>query len=136
MVLCAFIGFTSACLGPLLPDILERISGTENLAVAYGMIYVLEAAGSVLGPPFAGTYYLLNGAFCTASKYCSTAGLLKDTYATYEYSFYLAGVAMLLSGGAALWPLKVRQLTDGFEKAYAVQDGEDKEDDVGVAADA
>jgi hypothetical protein len=53
-LLCVFFGFVSACLGPILPDIVERICGKNNLAVGYGSLFVLQAAGSALGPPAAG----------------------------------------------------------------------------------
>ena len=33
-------------------------------------------------------------------------GLLKDVYFTYEYSFYLGGAAMFLSGVSVLFPLR------------------------------
>ena len=54
MILSAAFGFLSACIGPLIPQIITDFLSVELLPSAYGYLLVFEAAGSLLGPPVAG----------------------------------------------------------------------------------
>ena len=52
---CASVfGFASCCLGALTPDIIIGLVGDSQLAVVYSYLMVFEAAGFMLGAPFAG----------------------------------------------------------------------------------
>ena len=48
-------GFASCCLGALTPDIVIGLVGDSRLAVTYSYLMLFEAAGFMLGAPFAGT---------------------------------------------------------------------------------
>ena len=56
LFLAAILGFASGALGPLLPDIIENIVSRQKLAMGYGIVYIFEGGGCVLGPPAAGKY--------------------------------------------------------------------------------
>ena len=54
LFLSAVLGFASGALGPLLPDIIENIVSRQRLGIGYGIVYIFEGLGCVLGPPAAG----------------------------------------------------------------------------------
>ena len=54
LFLSAILGFASGALGPLLPDIIENIVSRQRLGIGYGIVYIFEGLGCVLGPPAAG----------------------------------------------------------------------------------
>ena len=61
------------------------------------------------------------------------AGLLKDIYLTYEYSFYLGGAAMLASGVCVVFPLRHIMAKEAEAKKaekYMAVDQLNKEEDL------
>ena len=55
-ILSAALGFLSATIGPLLPQIITDLLSVELLPPAYGYLLLFEAVGSLLGPPTAGKF--------------------------------------------------------------------------------
>ncbi|KAF0303130.1 Monocarboxylate transporter 13 [Amphibalanus amphitrite] len=86
---CASVfGFASCCLGALTPDIVIGLVGDSRLAVTYSYLMVFEAAGFMLGAPF--------------------AGLLFDHTATYLPSLYTAGGVLVLAAVIMVVPWRYR----------------------------
>ena len=56
LFISAILGFASGALGPLLPDIIENIVSRQRLGIGYGIVYIFEGLGCVLGPPAAGKF--------------------------------------------------------------------------------
>ncbi|KAK2157878.1 hypothetical protein LSH36_183g01073 [Paralvinella palmiformis] len=88
-ILSAALGFLSASISPLLPEIITLFLSVELLPSAFGYLLVFEAVGSLLGPP--------------------TAGWLFDVLHRYRPCFYLAGAALGLSGIIILIPYFIRR---------------------------
>lgn len=85
LAVCAsMFGFFSACLGALLPDVIIRLVGKQQLSSGYGIILLFESAGSIVGGPL--------------------AGLLFDYTLIYDYSFYMAGSLLMCAGVLMLFP--------------------------------
>jgi len=75
-----FIGVYT-CLTPI---VLVDLLGLDKLSNAFGLVLLFQGIGAVVGPPMAGALY--------------------DKYNNYDYSFYMMGVCVAVSG-AMLYPI-------------------------------
>ena len=53
-------GFFSGSIGPLLPHVIIKTLGRDQLGVGYGILLLFEAGGSLLGPPVAGMIHKIH----------------------------------------------------------------------------
>lgn len=77
-VTSAIFGFFSSANNSLCTILLVDYLGLDNLTSAYGLMLLYQGIANLLGPP--------------------VAGLLCDTYGSYDYSFYASGAFVILSG--------------------------------------
>lgn len=53
-MVCIVFGFSTACVGPLLPDLIIETVGQKKLGIGYGYVLIFEGLGSFVGPPVGG----------------------------------------------------------------------------------
>ena len=62
-------GFSSACIGTVLPDVIIKLLRRERFAKGYGIVLIFEGLGSFIGPPVAGWFLAGNSSY-NLRKFC------------------------------------------------------------------
>ncbi|XP_070501956.1 monocarboxylate transporter 14-like [Chironomus tepperi] len=95
MTLCAIFGVTFGSSFSFTPMITSRLVDMDDFTLAYGLILLVQGIGSLVGPPLSGWIF--------------------DVTNRWDYSFYLGGIFVTLSGVLAyvIGPLEVEGDGDG-----------------------
>ncbi|CAG9801614.1 unnamed protein product [Chironomus riparius] len=95
MTLCAIFGVTFGSSFSFTPMITSRLVDMDDFTLAYGLILLVQGIGSLIGPPLSGWIF--------------------DVTNRWDYSFYLGGIFIIMSGVLAyvIGPLQVEIDEDG-----------------------